>query len=294
MTDPGPIALAQLNDIETAAFVAALGTVFEHAPWVANAAAAQRPFATVTELHRAMVAALAAAPADTVVEFLSRHPDLAGLAARAAPLTADSAREQAGAGFDDLGFEETARLANWNTRYRACFGFPFIICALRHGKDSIFAEFERRLTGDPEAERRAALDEIARISALRLTQRVTGPGIPPVHGEMSTHLLDAAIGKPAAWIPIELYAISSDGPPTLVTKTVSDVNGRTEAPLIAGRPVPNGGWELRFALGAYLAERGTAGFLETVPVRFTTSEPETHYHIPLLFTPWSYSTYRGS
>jgi 2-oxo-4-hydroxy-4-carboxy-5-ureidoimidazoline decarboxylase len=294
MSDSDPIGLAQLNEMDGAAFVATLGPVFEHALWVAEAAAAQRPFATVSGLHRAMMAVLATAPAETIAEFLNNHPDLAGRAARAARLTADSAREQAGAGLDDFGTEETARLAEWNARYRARFGFPFIICALRHGKDSIFAEFERRLAGESEAERRAAIEEIARISALRLTRRVAGPGMLPVHGALSTHLLDAAIGRPAAGVPIELYAISANAAPILAGKTVSNASGRTDTPLISGRPVPIGQWELRFALGAYLAERGTAGFLETVPVRFTTSEPEAHYHIPLLFTPWSYSTYRGN
>ena len=294
MRGAAPIPLARLNELDRAAFVAVLGEVFEHAPWLAEAAAAARPFATVMDLHRAMLAALAAAPAESITQFLGNHPNLAGPAARADPLTADSAREQAGAGLDRLSEEETVRLAQWNAQYCARFGFPFIICALRHGKDSILAEFARRLAGDVAAERRAALDEIGRISALRLTRKVTGPGMPKVHGALSTHLLDTARGRPAAGVPVELYALSEDGGAELVAGATSNADGRTDAPLIAGRPVPNGGWELRFAVGAYLAEHGAAGFLDVVPVRFATREPEAHYHIPLLFTPWSYSTYRGS
>ena len=291
---PGATSLALLNEANHAKFVDALGDVFEHAQWLAEAAAARRPFATVTDLHQAMLTVLAAAPADTVLQFLNNHPDLAGPSARTKSLTTHSAREQAGAGLDRLSEEETARLTKWNARYRSRFGFPFIICAMRHGKDSIFAEFERRLSGDLAEERSTALAEIARISALRLVHKVEGPGAPQVHGLLSTHLLDTAAGRPGAGVPIELHAISTDGSATLIARTISNADGRTDAPLIAGRPVPNGTWELRFAVGAYLAERGTPSFLDVVPVRFTTREPEAHYHIPLLFSPWSYSTYRGS
>jgi 2-oxo-4-hydroxy-4-carboxy-5-ureidoimidazoline decarboxylase len=293
MSDAERVPLAQLNEMARPEFVAALGEVFEHASWLADAAAAHRPFATVTELHAAMLAALVAAPVETVTRLLNNHPDLAGSAARAEPLTVHSAREQAGAGLDRLSDEETARLAQWNARYRARFGFPLIICALRHSKDSIFAEFQRRLAGEPATERDAALDEIARISALRLARTIVGPGMLKVHGEVSTHLLDTMQGGAAAGVAIELYAISSDGAAALVASAISNTAGRTDRPLIAGRPVPNGTWELRFAVGTYLAERGTARFLDVVPVRFTTHEPEGHYHIPLLFTPWSYTTYRG-
>jgi 2-oxo-4-hydroxy-4-carboxy-5-ureidoimidazoline decarboxylase len=294
MPDTRPIPLTRLNELARIEFVALLGDVFEHAPWLADAAVAQRPFATICALHGAMLAALAVAPTQTVTEFLNNHPDLAGAAERTRRLTADSAQEQAGAGLDRLTTEETARLAEWNAQYRARFGFPFIICALRHTKDSIFAEFERRLVGDPVRERRTAIDEIARISALRLARKVEGPGMPNVHGELSTHLLDTALGRPAAGVPIELHLLSKDGSAVPVTTATSDADGRTAAPLISGRPVPNATYELRFLLGGYFAGRGGSAFLDIVPVRFTTTEPEGRYHIPLLFTPWSYSTYRGS
>jgi 2-oxo-4-hydroxy-4-carboxy-5-ureidoimidazoline decarboxylase len=235
-----------------------------------------------------------AAPDEPFTQLLNRHPDLAGPAAPKEPLTADSAREQAGAGLNRLSPQETARLAALNARYRARFGFPFIICARRHTKDSIFAEFERRLANDMAEERRAALAEIARITALRLAAKVSGPGMPKVYGELTTHLLDVAQGRPAAGVPIELYVLSAQGPADLVATAISNEDGRTSAPLIAGRPIPNGTYELRFSLGGYFSGQTGSAFLEVVPVRFTTAEPEGRYHIPLLFTPWGYSTYRGS
>jgi 2-oxo-4-hydroxy-4-carboxy-5-ureidoimidazoline decarboxylase len=288
--------LDALNDMRPGEFVTALGDIFEHAPWVAEFAYQRRPFATVTALHQAMLAGLAAASMEKVTGFLNDHPDLAGPASRKQRLTAASAWEQAIAGLDALTQEDTARLARWNAQYRERFGFPFLICARRHTHSSIFAEFERRLAGEPEAERRAALVEIARISALRLVDRVDGPGKPEVHGCLSTHLLDTARGRPADGVAVQLFVLSDDGPARRIAEAVTDADGRTPRPLVAGRPVPIGTYELRFSICDYLVRQGSGArsFLDIVPVRFGVAEPEAHYHIPLLFTPWSYSTYRGS
>jgi 2-oxo-4-hydroxy-4-carboxy-5-ureidoimidazoline decarboxylase len=290
------LTLAELSKMPQEGFAAALGDIFEHAPWVAGGAAAHRPFDTVTDLHDAMLAVLAAATPEAVIGFLNNHPDLAAPAAQTPRLTAHSRDEQAAAGLGELTPEETARLARWNVEYRARFGFPFIICVRRHSQASIFAEFSRRLTGTPEIERRAALDEVARIAALRLATRVVGEGMPRVHGKLSTHLLDTARGRPAEGVKVELFVLAGDGSARLVATAVTDADGRTPAPLIDARPVPIGTYEARFSLGGYLSDCGAGRppFLDVVPVRFTVTEPEGHYHIPLLFTPWSYTTYRGS
>jgi 2-oxo-4-hydroxy-4-carboxy-5-ureidoimidazoline decarboxylase len=292
-----PITLAELNDMDRAAFVVVLGDIFEHAQWIVEAGHARRPFASVTALHDAMLSVVAASPPDEVTRFLNNHPDLAGPTAGAPAMTAHSTAEQNGAGLGSLTMAEVARLAEWNARYRDKFEFPFIICVRRHSKESIFAKFERRLAREPAVERHTALAEIARITALRLVEKVSGPGMPRVHGTLSTHLLDASRGLPAARVPIELVAFSPDGSTRLVVETVSNEDGRTDLPLIAGRPIPIGCYELRFSLGQHFARyAATKGppFLDTIPVRFTVTEPEAHYHIPLLVTPWSYSTYRGS
>ena len=84
----------------------------------------------------------------------------------------------------------------------------------------------------------------------------------------------------------------------MVTRTVTNADGRTDQPLIGGRPVPIGRYELTFRVGDYFAARGVAmsdpPFLDQIPLRFSVSEPEGHLHVPLLVTPWSYATYRGS
>jgi 2-oxo-4-hydroxy-4-carboxy-5-ureidoimidazoline decarboxylase len=119
-----------------------------------------------------------------------------------------------------------------------------------------------------------------------------------VHGRLSTHVLDTHSGKPAAGIAVELIELSELGASRVVTRATTNSDGRTDQPLIGGRPVPIGRYELSFSVGRYFAERGVAisdpPFLDQIPLRFAVSEPEGHLHVPLLVTPWSYTTYRGS
>ncbi|MGQ3299057.1 2-oxo-4-hydroxy-4-carboxy-5-ureidoimidazoline decarboxylase [Reyranella sp.] len=289
-----------LHDLNRAAagdFAAAVGDTFELAPWVADAAAARRPFATVTALHEAMMGAVRAAPRERQLAFVSGHPDLAGKAARAGDVTEESLREQASVGLDTLSEAEFARFHRLNDAYKVKFGFPFIVCVRRHTRDSILAQFERRLRHDPATEFDAALQEISFITRLRLAAKVTGEGMPRVNGRLSTHVLDTHAGRPAVGIAVELYEFADDRAHRVATAT-TNADGRTDAPLIGGRPLPIGRYELRFAVGDHYRsrgiEQGDPPFLDIVPLRFSIAEPEGHYHVPLLCTPWSYSTYRGS
>lgn len=290
-------ALADLNQASPADFSAAVGDTFELAPWVAELAAARRPFGSVTALHEAMMGAVRAASRDQQLAFLRGHPDLAGKAARAGALTDDSRREQASVGLDTLSEEEFARFHRLNDAYKAKFGFPFIVCVRRRTRDSILAEFERRLRHDAATEFAAALQEIFYITRLRVAAKVTGEGMPRVDGRLSTHVLDTHVGRPAVGIAIELYEIAGRRH-HLIATAVTNIDGRTDAPLIGGRPLPIGRYELQFAVGDHFRRRGIAQsdppFLDIVPLRFSIAEPEGHYHVPLLCTPWSYSTYRGS
>jgi 2-oxo-4-hydroxy-4-carboxy-5-ureidoimidazoline decarboxylase len=290
--------LDQLNGLSAADFTAALADIYEHSPWVAEAASRKRPFATLAALHEAMMAAVRAAPAAAKLALVKAHPDLAGKAARAGALTAESTNEQASAGLDRLSATEFARFHALNDGYQAKFGIPFIICVRRHSKDSILSEFERRLAQDKDDAFDTALGEIFRIAALRLDQRVTAPTRLAVHGRLSTHVLDVHGGGPGADVPVELWELSRDGDARLLLRTVTNKDGRTDRPLITERPVPIGRYELRFAVAGYFQSRGVAladpPFLDVVPIRFAVAEPERHYHVPLLMTPWSYSTYRGS
>jgi 2-oxo-4-hydroxy-4-carboxy-5-ureidoimidazoline decarboxylase len=291
------VMLGELNRMGSADFAAAIGDTFEWAPWVAEAAAARRPFAKVTALHEAMMGALRLAPRERQLEFLRGHPDLAGKAARSGVLTDDSRREQTSVGLDSLNEEEFARFHRLNDAYKAKFGFPFMICVRRHSRDSILRQFERRLGNDAATEFAASLQEVFYITRLRLTGKVTGEGMPLVNGRLSTHVLDTHAGRPAGGIAIELYEFAGEKA-HCIQMAITNADGRTEQPLIDGRPLPIGRYELRFAVGNHFRSRGIDSgdppFLDIVPLRFSIAEPEGHYHIPLLCTPWSYSTYRGS
>jgi 2-oxo-4-hydroxy-4-carboxy-5-ureidoimidazoline decarboxylase len=293
-----PQSLAELNACSREDFVAALANVFEYSPWIAEQAAAARPFAGVKQLFDGMKAAVERAPAELRLALIKAHPDLANKTQRAAGLTAESNAEQNSAGLDRLSDAEYTAFERVNNAYRSKFGFPYIVCVRRHTKDSILRDFERRLPNDATSEMQASIGEIFRIAALRLDQLVTGDDRLPVHGRLSTHVLDTHSGKPAAGIAVELTELSDLGVPRIVTRTVTNSDGRTDQPLIGGRPVPIGRYELSFAVGDYFATRGVPlsdpPFLDRIPLRFSVSDPEGHLHVPLLVTPWSYSTYRGS
>lgn len=112
-------------------------------------------------------------------------------------------------------------------------------------------------------------------------------------GFLTTHVLDTARGKPATGMTLELFHITGENRNLLRTVQTND-DGRTDEPLLpAGRFEP-GIYEILFHVGEYFREEGDPPFLGEVPVRFGVSDPDAHYHVPLLTSPWSYNTYRGS
>jgi 2-oxo-4-hydroxy-4-carboxy-5-ureidoimidazoline decarboxylase len=290
--------LAELNACSHVDFVAALANIFEYSPWIAEQAASARPFAGVGALFDAMKAAVDRAPTELRLALIKAHPDLANKTQRAAGLTAESNAEQNSVGLDRLSDAEYEAFDRVNNAYRSKFGFPYIVCVRRQTKDSILRDFERRLPNDAATEMQTSVEEICRIAALRLDQLVAADDRLQVHGRLSTHVLDTHSGKPAAGIAIELIELSELGASRVVTRSVTNSDGRTNAPLIGGRPVPIGRYELTFSVGKYFAARqvpmSDPPFLDQIPLRFSVSEPEGHLHVPLLVTPWSYATYRGS
>lgn len=159
---------ADLNTLDRTAFVAALGHLFEHSPSVADATWPQRPFRDAAHLHAALCATMRAAPRERQLALIRAHPDLAGRLAQQKQLTAESTREQAGAGLNQLTAAELAEFQKLNAAYVGRFGFPFIICARLNDKTAILAAMRSRATNPPEAEFAAALVEIEKIARLRL------------------------------------------------------------------------------------------------------------------------------
>lgn len=154
------------------AFVARYGGVYEHSPWIAEAAheAGLSSRADSAEgLAAEMARQVEAAAHEKQLALLRAHPDLAGRLAQRGELTAASTGEQAGAGLDACSPEEFERFQTLNTRYVARFGFPFILAVKGYQRAEILEIFERRVDNDPETEFRTALDQVHRIALLRLT-----------------------------------------------------------------------------------------------------------------------------
>ncbi|MEM4990465.1 hydroxyisourate hydrolase [Collimonas sp. H4R21] len=116
-------------------------------------------------------------------------------------------------------------------------------------------------------------------------------------GKLSTHVLDITQGKPGAGVKIALYAVSSSGR-NLLKSAVTNQDGRVDAPLLQGEEMQAGQYELVFSAGDYFAAQGidlpSPRFVDRVTLAFGIAHPDQNYHVPLVVSPWSYSTYRGS
>jgi len=115
---------------------------------------------------------------------------------------------------------------------------------------------------------------------------------------LTAHVLDVTRGGPAREMRVELYEFSTDGGRSLVADVATNADGRTDKPLIAASDARVGRFELVFHVGDYFRSEGAKladpPFLDLVPIRFAIADPGAHYHVPLIVSPWSYSTYRGS
>jgi 2-oxo-4-hydroxy-4-carboxy-5-ureidoimidazoline decarboxylase len=160
--------VAQLNSADRAAFVAALGHLFEHSPWVADETWAKRPFRDAAHLHMELGATMRGATRERQMALIRAHPDLAGRLAQQNQLTAESAKEQASAGLSAMAAAELAEFQRLNDAYRARFGFPFIVCARLTNKAAILDAMRTRAGNTPDLEFQTALGEIEKIAQLRL------------------------------------------------------------------------------------------------------------------------------
>jgi 2-oxo-4-hydroxy-4-carboxy-5-ureidoimidazoline decarboxylase len=157
-----------VNSMDRAAFVQKFGGIFEKSPWVAEKAWDKKPFASIDDMHAAMVNVVKYAPVPSQLALLQSHPDLAGKEAQAGAMTASSVSEQASAGLNALSKAEITQISDLNAAYTQKFGFPFIIAVRMHTKEGIFFEFNRRLQNDTQTEFANDLQNVYVITRLRL------------------------------------------------------------------------------------------------------------------------------
>lgn len=159
----------QINELSREQFVELLGTIFEQSPWVAAAVWKDRPFASREALHTAMVNVVRESRVDTIIDLVRAHPDLGTRLA----VTEYSAKEQKGAGLDQLTFKEYERFYELNQTYVKKFGFPFILAVRGKTKEDILAAMEARVGRTASEEAAQALLEIEKISGFRLRDLIT-------------------------------------------------------------------------------------------------------------------------
>ena len=176
-----------LQELDEAAFVARLGTVVEHAPWVARKAWSARPFAHWDALYQALAQAIHDADVPQQLALLRGHPELAGQEARAGSMTTDSQGEQGRLGLLALDALTVARIETINRRYRERFGYPFVVALRLHASlASVFLENEQRMAHDETTELRNALHQVCEVMRGRLANAVTPFLSPVVHTLTST------------------------------------------------------------------------------------------------------------
>ncbi|RYM05046.1 2-oxo-4-hydroxy-4-carboxy-5-ureidoimidazoline decarboxylase [Sporolactobacillus sp. THM7-7] len=285
--------LKVLNQADPETFTEVLEGVFEHSPWIAREVAKQRPFASIDELFAAMKSVVRTASLEQQKALIEAHPRLGSKK----KLTAESEREQEGAGLRHLGSDEAKSFTEWNLAYEERFGFPFIIAVRGLSKRDIEAAIKKRLGRSKEEEFAAALEEICKIARSRLEDKFHEKKKPILTGELTTHILDLTHGRPAANVRIDVFEVNGTAL-ELLRSDKTNKDGRIDQPLLDAEAFHPGTYELHFHIGDYFRRKGVPQnkrpFLDTVVVRFGVADASEHYHVPLLVSPWGYQVYRGS
>jgi hydroxyisourate hydrolase len=253
-------------------------------PRWAAAMTTARPYADEAAVQSAAEAALAELSDADFGDALSGHARIGERAEGAHG--AWSRTEQAG--MSSAGDDVARAMAEGNAAYEAKFGRVYLISAAGKSADELLATLQARLASDPATERIVVRGELARINRLRLDRLLAAPPQTARTTNLTTHVLDAATGRPAVGVPVELQ----DRAGTVLGGGRTDEDGRIKD-LVSG-PVPAGSYRLIFDTGAYHASVGTTGFYPEVVIAFTVTDSQQHHHVPLLLAPFAYSTYRGS
>lgn len=269
------MSVAAFNRLDQARAVALLESCCPSTGW-ASAVVAARPFDGVPALLEEADRQWTQLPDAERLAAIEAHPPIGGLESA----SAGQRREQAGAA--QAGERTRAALAALNADYRERFGFVFLTDATGRSATDMLAELRARVANTPEQERANAEEQQRRIVARRLRRAIGG--LEPL--VVSTHVLDTAAGAPAAGVRVSISESSDQLAWGLVETRTTDDSGR-----VAGVEVPRTGWvRLSFAASEYL---GGDGFFGEIVVGFAAGE-RPRAHVPLLLSPYGYSTYLGA
>lgn len=275
-----------------------LGGIYEHSAWVATELVETDVSAikTVTDLAGAMKAIVADASRERKLELLCAHPDLCEKVSALKALTKESQEEQSSAGLQSLTEDELKTFTENNNAYREKFQFPFILAVRNATKYTVLAAMKGRVKNSLEVEFAQALAQVNKIAWMRILSKMRSD---EEKGFLTCHVLDTANGCPADNMRIHLHKINSEGKLELLGEFITNDDGRlTGGPALKGPAFVVGVYQWTFYVAEYFASKGssTAGtpFLDVIPLRFGIDNPDDHYHVPLLASPWSFSTYRGS
>lgn len=261
------LTLAEFNTAEPERLRPLL-TEFLAVPRWADHLLAGRPYSDLTALDEGAALTL---NTDEIHAAMAAHP-------RIGDKPGDGRARSEQSGVDD---EDARRFRAANVDYERRFGHVFLICASGRGGGELLTELHRRMDNDPETELRVAGEELVKIGRLRLEKAVTPVSL------VTTHVLDTARGRPAAGIPVRLDSRGDDW--ATIAAAATDDDGRVRD--LGPGDLPAGVYRLVFDTESYL---GSDCFLPEVTVTFRISDPTAHHHVPVLLSPFSYSTYRGS
>lgn len=243
----------------------------------------RRPYDDVEQVLT--VARIAAEPWDEaeIDAALARHPRIGERTHGQQAEAAHSRREQSGVDTSDTTVAQQLRAGNH--AYEERFGHVFLIRAAGRSAEEILQSLQERLGNDPGTERRIAAEQLREIAVLRLEQELQ------MTSHITTHVLDAVRGTPAVGLGLTLARHDAEGS-TQIATGVTDSDGRARD---LGPPaLEPGTYRLIFATGEYFAAQQRPAFYPQVTIDFVVEDSQQHYHVPILLSPYAYSTYRGS
>ena len=317
------IKLNDLLSLNEAEFVAQIGGIYEKSPWIVTefyndnlshllapdiAIATKERITNVRMLFEEIKLHIKKGGVDGKLKLLRSHPDLCLKLDAVPDVTNESREEQGRSGLSTLTSTERIKFHELNNAYKTKFNFPFILAVRNASKYTVLSALEGRVLSATsiEEEITCALHQVDKIAWMRLLTLVDHSDGQDGHGGFLTcHVLDTANGCPAGGMRIELYKLfdndEKEGMNKLLLETfITNSDGRLpHGPALKGSAFDIGKYEWLFYVGDYFAKYPTSRltgtpFLDVVPLRFGLDDPTEHYHVPLLVSPWSYSTYRGS